>query len=232
MRSILLIAINYIRTQWLALVIMTVYLFGISGVFALNQQRPEVLFFVRSQPLYLIFLALMLALPAIQADRKSRRIVAVLSKGVHRWEYLGGILVGCSLVTMFFSFLIWLTAYILCLRGGYPTAGLALFALALAACSVTAASAGLLYSTFLHPLLATAAASLTLLLPIVMRNSEVHPPRILFPVAWLVDVIVGYRFGTTDGLPAIIVSALTFALLFWIAGAFTFARRDVTISPE
>ena len=232
MRSILLIAINYIRTQWLALVIMTVYLFGIGGVFSLNQQRPEVLFFLRSQPLYLIFLALMLALPALQADRKSRRIVAVLSKGIHRWEYLGGILCGCSLVTLFFSFLVWATAYFLCLRGGYPTRGLGLLTLALCACGMASASAGLLYSTFLHPFLATAAASVTLLLPMIMRNNDVHLPRILFPVSWLVDVIVGYRFGTTDGLPTIIVSALILAVAFWIAAAFTFARRDVTISPE
>jgi hypothetical protein len=231
-RPILLIAINYIRTQWLALVIMTVYLFGIGGVFSLNQQRPEVLFFIRSQPLYLIFLALMLALPAIQADRKSKRIVAVLSKGIHRWQYLGGILVGCGLVTVFFTFLIWATAYFLCLRGGYPTSGLTLLSMALCSCGIAAAAAGLLYSTFLHPLLATAAATATLLLPIMMRNTGVHAPRILFPVSWLVDVIVGYRFGGTAGLATITVCAVMLTFLFWIAAVFTFARRDVTISPE
>jgi ABC-2 family transporter protein len=231
-RPIVLIAINYIRTQWLALVIMTVYLLGIGGVFSLNQQRPEVLFFIRSQPLYLIFLALMLALPAIQADRKSKRIVAVLSKGIHRWQYLGGILVGCGLITMFFTFLIWATAYFLCLRGGYPTSGLALLSLALCSCGIAAGAAGLLYSTFLHPLLATAAATATLLLPLMMRNTGVHLPQSLFPVSWLVDVIVNYRFGTRAGLATITIAAAILTLVFWIAAAFTFARRDVTISPE
>jgi hypothetical protein len=229
---ILLIAINYVRTQWLALVIMVVYLFGIAGLFSLNQQRPEVLFFLRSQPLYLIFLSLMLAVPAIQTDRKSRRIIAVLSKGIHRWEYLGGILCGCAIVAAIFSVLIWATAYVLCLRGGDPTAGLGLLCAALCACSITAAAAGLLYSTFLHPLLATAAASLTLFLPMMMWGTGSNPPGLLFPVSSMVDIVIAYRFGRTSGLPAIIVADLILAAAFWIVASAIFARRDVTISPE
>jgi hypothetical protein len=229
---ILLIASNYVRTQWLPLLIMTIYLLGIGGVFSLNQQRPEVLFFIRSQPLYVIFLSLMLAVPSIRADRTSRRIIAVLSKGIHRWEYLGGILCGCAMVTASSSLLIWAIARLLCLRGGYPTTGLGLLALALCACGITAAAVGLFYSTFLHPLLATAASSITLLFPYLLRDTGVHPPRVLFPVSWLVDVIVGYTFRGSTGWIGIILSALSFAVLFWTAAAAVFARRDVTISPE
>jgi hypothetical protein len=230
--AIFLIAINYLRTQWLALLIMTVYLFGIAGLFTVHQQRPEVLFFIRSQPLYVVFLCLMLALPAIQTDRKSRRIIALLSKGIHRWEYLGGIVCGCSFAAVLFSFLIWATAYILCLRGGYPTSGLAILSLALCACGIAAACAGLLYSTFLHPLLATAASTVTVLLPFLLRNSGFHGPRVLFPVSWLVEFVIEYRFGETSGLVTITVAAIVLALLFSIVAAAVFSRRDVTISPE
>ena len=47
MRSMLLIALNYARMQWVTALVMTVYLVGMAGVFALNQQSQEVLFFVR-----------------------------------------------------------------------------------------------------------------------------------------------------------------------------------------
>lgn len=230
--AIFLIAINYLRTQWLALLIMTVYLFGIAGLFTLNQQRPEVLFFLRSQPLYVVFLCLMLALPAIQTDRKSRRIIALLSKGIHRWQYLGGILCGCSFAAFLFSLLIWATACLLCIRGGYPTSGLAILSIALCACGIAAASAGLLYSTFLHPLLATAASSITVLLPFLMRNTGFHGPRVLFPVSWLVEFVVEYRFGETSGLVTIAVAAVVLSCVFWIVAAAVFSRRDVTVSPE
>jgi hypothetical protein len=233
-RPILLIAGNFVRMQWLIVVIMAVYVAGIAGVFSLNQQSQEVLFFVRSQPLYVLFLSLMLAIPAIQTDRKSRRLLAVLSKGIHRWQYLGGILCGCTLLCAVFSLLIWATAYMLFLREERSTTGLGLLVLALFFSCVTAAAAGLLYSTFLHPLLATGAATITLLLPLPLaaRGMDVRLMKMLFPVASLVGQLVDYQFGAVDGLWTIIITAAIFAVVFWILGAMIFARRDVTISPE
>jgi hypothetical protein len=233
MRPILLMAGNYVRMQWVTLVIMTVYLAAIGGLFSVHQQSQEVLFFLHSQPLYVLFLALMLAVPAIQTDRKSRRLLAVLSKGIHRWQYLGGILSGCAVMTALFSFLIWATAYRLCVRGGDPTDGLGLLAGALFACCLTASAAGLLYSTFLHPLLATGAATITLILPLgfaVGTNSR--PAKLLFPVAGLVNTIVHFDFGGTNDLWPLIVSAAIATFAFWFIGAAIFARRDVTTSPE
>ena len=234
MRPILLIAFNFARMQWLTLLIMAVYLVGIAGAFALNQQNQEVLFFLRSQPLYVMFLALMLAVPAIQTDRKSRRLLAVLSKGIHRWQYLGGIICGCAFITSVFSFLVWATTYVLCVRGGEETTGLLLLSFALLVSCVTIASAGLMYSTFLHPLLATGAAAITLALPVLFatRGFDVHLLRPFFPVAWLGEFIVHYEFGNVRGLWAMIDANAILAVFFWIAGAMIFARRDVTISPE
>jgi len=232
MRAVLLIAMNYARMQWVTILVMTVYLVGIAGVFNLNQQSQEVLFFVRSQPLYVLFVGFMLAIPAIQTDRKSRRLLAVLSKGIHRWQYLGGLLCGCGMITATFSLLIWAIAYTLCVRGGHSTAGLGLLAGALFAVCVTAASAGLLYSTFLHPLLATGAAAVTLLLPYTPDGLRFHSLKPLFPVAWLLDIIVHYQFGGAAGLWRLIAAAIALAILFWIAGAAIFSRRDVTISPQ
>jgi ABC-type transport system involved in multi-copper enzyme maturation permease subunit len=234
MRPILLMAGNYVRMQWVTLLVMTLYLVGISGVFSLHQQQQDVLFFLRSQPLYVLFISLMLAVPAIQTDRKSRRLLAVLSKGIHRWQYLGGILCGCAVMAAVFTLLIWAAAYRLCIRGDDPTQGLGLLAAALFACCVAASSAGLLYSTFLHPLVATGAAAATLILPLAFAGggTDAGSAKLLFPVAGLVDTLVHYEFGGFNGLWALIVSATVSAVIFWILGAAIFARRDVTISPE
>lgn len=232
MRPVALIAVNYVRMQWLTVLIMTVYLAGITGVFSMNQQRQEVIFFLRSQPLYVLFIAVMLAIPAIQTDRKSRRLLAVLSKGIYRWQYLAGILGGCGIMTGYFSLLIWLIAYNLFLRGGHPTAELGLLAGALFASCLAASAAGLLYSTFLHPLLATGAAAVTLLLPYSPDGIRSNLLKPFFPVAWMLDTFVHYQFGVKTGLWTIIVAALILSAVFCAVGAAIFARRDVTISPE
>lgn len=220
--------------QWVTLLIMTLYLVGISGVFSLHQERQEVLFFLRSQPLYVLFVALMLAVPAIQTDRKSRRLMAVLSKGIHRWQYLAGILGGCGIMTALFSFLVWASAYALCRRGGNPTEGLGLLAAALCASGMAAAAAGLLYSTFLHPLLATAAAAGTLLVPVAFTTDSMSKgaSNVFFPVARMVNALVRYRFGLVDGLWSIIIAAVIYTVVFWAVASTIFGRRDVTISPE
>jgi ABC-type transport system involved in multi-copper enzyme maturation permease subunit len=233
-RPILLIGGNFVRMQWLIVVIMTVYIAGIAGVFSLNQESQEVLFFVRSQPLYILFLSLMLGVPAIQTDRKSRRLLAVLSKGIHRWQYLGGLLCGCTVLCGVFTLLIWGTAYMLFLREARSTSGLWLLILALFACCVTAAAAGLLYSTFLHPLLATGVATITLLLPIPLaaRGMDMRILKLFFPVADMVNHLVDYQYGAVEDLWTVTVTAIILAIVFWMAGAMIFARRDVTISPE
>lgn len=220
--------------QWVTLLIMTFYLVGISGVFSLHQEKQEVLFFLRSQPLYVLFVALMLAVPAIQTDRKSRRLLAVLSKGIHRWQYLAGILGGCGIMTALFSLLIWASAYALCRRGGNPTEGLGLLAAALFACGMAAASAGLLYSTFLHPLLATAAAAGTLMVPITFTTDSMSNgvANFFFPVARMVHALVDYRFGLVEGFGSIIITAAIYTLVFGAVASVIFGRRDVTISPE
>ena len=184
MWPILLIGANYMRTQWLAIAIMAVYLLGIAGVFALHQDTQEVLFFFRTHSFYVLFLAVMLAVPALQTESKSRRIVAVLSKGIHRWQYLGGILCGCGIITAGFSLLVGAITFVLCRRGGYPTMALPALIAALFGCCLLASAAGLFYSTFLHPLLASAATTGTLALPLIGASTGWRLRPALFPVAW------------------------------------------------
>ena len=186
MRPIFLIGINFVRTQWIALAVMSAYVLGIGGVYRIHTQRDEVLFFLRWHAGYAIFFATMIAIPALQTERKTRRILAVLSKGIHRWQYLGGILCGCAMISALFCLLIGATAAWLGQQGGIPTDGLAAITLLLfCCCCVLAVSVGLFFATFFHPLLATAATSAVLALPLILLQFGWPWPWAFFPAAAL-----------------------------------------------
>lgn len=234
MRAIFLIGINFVRTQWIALAVMSAYMAGIGGVYRLHAQREEVLFFLRWHAGYAIFLATMIAIPALQMERKTRRILAVLSKGIARWQYLGGILCGCAMIAALFCVMIGGIAAWLGQQGGIATDGLAAITLALFCCCIASAATGLFFAAFLHPLLATAATSATLFLPIALDQAGWHAPWAYFPVAALFRTLwTAFHFQpVVSGVWRLVVTALCQALVGWIAAAFVFARRDVTISPE
>ena len=233
MRAILLIGTNFARTQWLAVAIMTAYLAGVGSVFGWHERRPDVQFFLEWHSYNVIFVGTMIAIPAIWSERRSRRILAVLSKGIGRWQYLGGLLFGCAIISAWFCLLVGVITAWLCRKGGFPAGALPALILVLFLCCVTAASAALFCSVFLHPLLATLAASAILLLPLVTGAAGWYPPGELFPVSAIVQVLRNFQFQPPGaGIWAIATGALVETIFFWMAASFVFARRDVTISPE
>jgi hypothetical protein len=234
MRSIVLIGANFVRTQWIALAVMCVYVLGIGGVYRVHTQRDELLFFLRWHAGYAIFFATMIAIPALQTERKTRRILAVLSKGIYRWQYLGGLMFGCIMIAALFCLLVGGTAAWLGQQGRIPTDGLTAIMLLLFCCCVFAVSVGLFFATFLHPLLATAATSTVLALPLILAQFGrpvawiFFPPGALFRTLW-----TSFAFRPLgNSLNALVISASLQALIFWAAAGLVFARRDVTISPE
>jgi hypothetical protein len=231
-QPVFLIAANFVRSQWLVLAIMGAYLLGITGVFAMHQQRTEVAFFLQWHSFYVLFLGMMVAIPSLQNERKTRRIIAVLSKGIHRWEYLAGILSGCAVISGALCFLMAEITLWLCREGRYPTESIPTLLVALFACCVAAAAVGLFFSVFLHPLLATIASSVTLLLPWVVENSGWHPAPALFPIVALADALKAFHFQHVQGIWRIAAAALVYALVFLAAASAVFTRRDVTASPE
>jgi hypothetical protein len=234
MRAIILIGINFVRSQWIALAVMSTYVLGIAGIYRVHTQPDEILFFLRWHAGYALFFATMIAIPALQTERKTRRILAVLSKGIHRWQYLGGILFGCAMISALFCLLIAGTAAWLGQQGRIPTDGLTTVMLLLFSCCVFAAAIGLFFATFLHPLLAMAATSTVLALPLILIQFgrpviwAFFPAGALFRTLW-----ASFQFRPLgSSLNLLILSAICQALIFWVSAALVFARRDVTISPE
>src|SRR5262249_48909770 len=166
MRAIFLLGINFVRTQWLPVAVMTLYLLGAGMLFGWHQQRSDVQFYVQWHSYNAVFVATLIAVPAIWSERRSRRILAVLSKGIARWQYLGGLLCGSALMSAWFCMLIGVTTGWLCSRGNIPAASVFPLMLVVFLCSLTAQSAALAAAVILHPLPAMILTSAVLLLPL------------------------------------------------------------------
>ena len=231
MIPILLIAANFVRTQWLVVAIMTAYLFGISGVFAVNQKPGETIFFLQWHSFYVLFLAMILAVGAIQSERKSRRIIAVLSKGIHRWQYLAGLLCGCGAIAGLFWVVI-ACAMIALSRQQTSSDRLGAIFVALFCCSLATAAVALFYSVFLHPLLASVAAPVTLALPYLVQPWNIPVHSAWFPVSEIFYLLQDYQLRSASEIWSVAVSAIVYSLFFLAAAAVIFSRRDVTTSPE
>jgi hypothetical protein len=233
MRAIFLLGVNFARTQWIALAVMTAYIVGIGGVFRSRVHAIDVLFFLRWHAGYAVFLATMMAVPALHMERKTRRILAVLSKGIHRWQYLGGLLLGCAIAAALFCALVGGIAVWLCQEGGINGQGIPSVAVALFCCCVAAAATALFFSTFLHPLLAAAATSVVLGFPFVLEALGRSPAWGLSSVAWMFHFLLEFELQAPGSeIARIAVAALCQTAVFLVAASAVFARRDVTISPE
>jgi hypothetical protein len=233
MRPILLLGLNFARAQWIVLTVVTLYLVGIGGVFSEHVHQADVLFFLRWHAAYAVFFGAMIAIPALQMERKTRRILAVLSKGIHRWQYLAGLLCGCAMMVALFCLLVGGIAAWLCQQAGVSDQGLAAVTLALFCCSIAAAATGLFFSTFLHPFLALAATSALLFFPYGLLAIGRSPAWQLFPVAWIFHFLFKFQFQPTGReIWGIAAAALCQTGILLLGATLVFARRDVTISPE
>jgi ABC-type transport system involved in multi-copper enzyme maturation permease subunit len=232
MKPVLLIGLNFLRTQWLVVTVMAAYMVLISGFFSLHEQRQEIVFYLQIHATYMVFLAMVVAVSAIHTERRTRRILAVLSKGIERWEYLGGLLLGSAMLSAILCALLQVITTWMCRRTGIPEQGLAALVLDIFLVSVGAAAVALFYSVFLHPLLATAATSVTLTLPFVLGAAYAPASQLLFPVVGLANDVQKFNFLPFSNAGRLAVSGMVWIVIFWAGASAIFARRDVTISPE
>ncbi len=88
MKPILLIALNFVREQrWpIFVLLLWVVLLAVVGLFAdLPRERDDLLFIFKQIAIYVIAFSVFFGASAIYNERRSRRILGVLSKAVGRW---------------------------------------------------------------------------------------------------------------------------------------------------
>jgi len=236
MRSVLLIAGNFVRQQRWVVAAWVGMAFGFAGIIAGVGGKPtaeDVELYVSQQALYAVGLSVFLAASAIHNERKSRRIVAVLAKSVRRSQYLAGLLVGifacsgahCLSLALARS---WLAGRMeLPIERVWISTGLVL------AAAWLAASVALFCSTFSGPLGAIIGAGALLGAPVVVAQRLGEEWMQSLPVYWLASAAIARPAQAAWEIPwAILALGAAETLAFWMAAALIFARRDVTVALE
>ena len=234
MRPILLIAANFLRESRWYVVVMVAWVAGLALLlqFDKHPKPDDLLFLVRQEAGYGIGLALMMGAAAIHADRKSRRILSILSKAVERRQYLAGLLLGTAYQTLIFLVMVGICGSWMAQGLGLPVAPLWSFLLLPLCLSILAAAAALMCASFLHPLFATVVSGLLLAGQYKLEH-DLAAGSTLFPMEAAVRSFVVFQFQPDWPVGATAcATALVEAAVFWVVAGMIFERRDIAVAVD
>jgi hypothetical protein len=197
-----------------------------------HPKPDDVLFVLRQEAGYGIALALMMGAAAIHTDRKSRRILSILSKAVERREYVAGLLLGTAYQALIFLLLVGICGSWMAHRLGLPIAPLWRFLLPPFCASILGASAGLFCASFLHPLFATAASGLMLAGQYWLERT-LATENGMFPLARIIQSF--FTFQLQPDWPLALGSCaavLAEAAVLWFLASLIFERRDIAVAVD
>jgi ABC-type transport system involved in multi-copper enzyme maturation permease subunit len=236
MHSVILIAGNYVREQRWVVAAWVAMAIGFAGILAGLEGAPSVedsqLYFSQ-QGLYAVGLSVFLVASAIHNERKSRRIVAVLSKAVRRSQYIAGLLCGVFLCSAALCLSIALAGSWIAVRAGLPVGRVWGAAGLLLAASLLASTVTMFCSTFSGPLGALIGSGALMGAPVVAAQRLGQEWMQSLPVYWLAASAVTLPVRGAWEVPwTVLALAAVEALAFWMAAALIFSRRDVTAALE
>lgn len=236
MRQIRLIAINFVREQrWPILVlILWVLVFSFMGlVLDLRSSRDDLLFLFKQLGVYGIAFAVFFGASAIHNERKSRRILSVLSKSVGRGQYISGLLGGIILAVGTYCFAMAMTGSWILKPAGFPTSHVWFLMLCLMLTCLLAAAIAVLFSTFLNPLFATLCTALVLGIPAVLALQLRSRWIDVMPSYSLVTLIMGASFAKNwSARWDLVAIALFDSVVICLLSSRIFARRDIAVAVD
>jgi ABC-type transport system involved in multi-copper enzyme maturation permease subunit len=228
MSAVLLLAKSFIRqNRWLLLAF--VFWPFLLGAFIWSPQhranKVEVMELVQQEVFYGVAVVAFLASSAVYNEKRSRRIIGVLSKGVSRAQYSWGFLSACAAFDVIYFAAV--AASVVWLLGASGPTMRACIYLVLQGFSAAfwAAALSLLFATFLHPFLAAAVAGSAAFAPLAAAK----PNALIASAAILMNSAGGLA-------PNVAWSAVLAAVLEGVAFMFIairiFTTRDVTVNIE
>jgi hypothetical protein len=235
MKSIWLIAISFLRQNLLGICVLLFYILFFSVVFTLLPHRKDdfegfsVIF--KQQACYGLLFSLFLCLSAVYQERKSRRILAVLSKGILRSEYLAGQILGAALFSAVYMVALEIEMRWFGLRFHFdPHTEGTIFATFVGA--LVASALALVCGSVFHPYIAAVVCSLLIAVPggIARIIPQLSP---MFPVSYVFYGIIGSNFekGWQAGWLFLPFAALHLVVI-WLVGSALFHKTDVTVTLE
>jgi ABC-type transport system involved in multi-copper enzyme maturation permease subunit len=227
---VLLIAVNFVREQRWPLITLLLYVMVFGGGIALfgGQSDDDTLFMLRSTSMYGLAFTGLLSASALNNERRTRRILAVLSKGVSRNEYLAGLLIGAMIASAVYC----MTIFAVGALATHRFSLLVPFAVMLMTLFLLAASVALVFSTVFHPLLASAAAGLLLGAEGLLARALGRIWLEILPSYMLVDRAVNFGESGWHAPWLACLSAVIQAGVFWMVASAIFARRDIAVAVE
>jgi ABC-type transport system involved in multi-copper enzyme maturation permease subunit len=234
-RQVRLIALNFVREQrWPILVLMLwVVVLNLTGlVKQLQTPGEDVLFLFKQVAAYGLAFAVFFGASAIHNERKTRRILSVLSKSVGREQYIGGLLCGIVFALAIFCFAMALTGTWMLEPAGFPVARLWFLMLCLMIASVLAAAVAVLFSTFLNPLFATLSAISVMAIPAAAMWFDSRWASAI-PVFSLVELLIRASFAEkwTPQWNLLLIGLLESGLC-WVVASWIFSRRDIAVAVD
>lgn len=236
MRAMWLIGGNLIREQrWLAF-LLALYIVVMTAVIAhdgAHAARADVAFLVKQQAIYAVLFSALLALSALHNERKSRRILAVLSKSVTRAQYLAGLLLGVMVLIGSYCLLVFAAGAVLAGQLQIAVAQVGIVVLGAFVAALLAAAVSVLFSTFLPPIVATAATGLVLAVPAALEPVLGQRAELILPVYSIGMMITRSTFDVAWSVagPSFLF-ALGEAVVVWMFAVAVFSLKDIAVAIE
>lgn len=237
MKPVFLIAINFVREQrWPILVMLLwVLLLAFLGLTTgAAGQREDLLFVFKQVAVYFVAFSVFFGCSAIYNERRSRRILSVLSKAVARQQYLSGLVLGITIACAIYCFALGITGSWTLGEAGFPVSQVWFLMVCLIAACTLAGTVALMFSTFLNPFFAAGATATVMVLPAVL--SRIHGLSYLgnvMPVSELAITVVNSSFGAPGKVSwRPIILAVIETLVCWLLSARIFSYVDIAVSVE
>jgi len=235
MKPVLLIAVNFVREQrWPILVLLLwVLLLAFLGLIAdIQRQREDLLFIFKQVAVYVVVFSVFFGGSAIHNERKSRRILAVLSKAVGRQQYLSGLVLGVTIACTIYCFALGITGSWTLGEAGFSVRQVWFLMLYLIVASMLAGTIALMFSTFLNPFFAAGATAMVLGLPAVAAHVGARWEYVI-PVYSLSAAVLKSSFKPAgDALWFPLGLAVMETIVFWVLAARIFSRMDIAVAVE
>ncbi len=237
MKAVLLIAVNFVREQRWPILVMLLWVLllaflGLSTEAA--RQREDLLFVFKQVAVYVVAFSVFFGSSAIFNDRRSRRILSVLSKAVGRERYLSGLVLGITIASAIYCFALGLTGSWTLGQSGFRIGQVWFLMICLLEACMLAGTVALMFSTFLNPFFAAGATAALMGLPALASYTSGNSQwGLVIPVYALVATILRSSFeSSVAGSWVPIGLALAETLVFWYAAAQIFSYVDIAVSVE
>jgi ABC-type transport system involved in multi-copper enzyme maturation permease subunit len=237
MRQVGLIAFNFVREQrWPILVLMlSVVALNLVGLFQnrWTTNDEDVLFLFKQVAVYGVAFAVFFGASAIHNERKTRRILSVLSKSVGRGQYIAGLLCGIIFAVFMYCCAMAVTGTWILRPARFPVSRVWFLMTCLMMASVLAGAVAVFFSTFLNPLFATLSAIICLALPATAAFQFKSSWAVAIPVYSMLELLMRASFSE-HWAPKwnLILLAAVESGLCWLAASWVFSRRDIAVAVD